>query len=241
MTTLAAVVDDEPLARARLKRLLALQGVDVVAEGENGQQAIEIVHQSKIDILFIDINMPIKNGLDAVVEIDREMENGPAVVFCTAYDSYAIEAFKTNAVAYLLKPFDTQELRAALEKAASVSRMQINRLLENQQLEKTLAIHHEGALQNISVSRFAYFHSTDKHVFAVFTSGEEVLVDQTLKQLESKLEESFIRVHRASLVNRQEASKLIRSDGQTVLELRSIDRRIPVSRRHLPEVKKCFQ
>lgn len=241
MTMLAAVVDDEPLARMRLKRLLEMRDVRVVAEGENGAQAIEIVQQNRIDILFIDINMPVMNGLDAVRAIDSLDDNGPAVVFCTAYDEYAIDAFRTNAIAYLLKPFDVEELQAVLQKAKRVSRLQLGQLRNSQTLEKALTIHHLGVLKNIPISEIVYFYSNDKNVFAVFKDGLEVLVDQTLIQLERELEEDVIRIHRGYLVNRREISILFRHENQSKIELESLDRSLVVSRRHLAEVKQCFR
>jgi len=241
MTMLAAVVDDEPLARIRLKRLLEMHEVQVVAQGENGAQAIEIVKQHCIDILFIDINMPVMNGLDAVRAIDSLDENGPAVVFCTAYDEYAIDAFRTNAIAYLLKPFDVEELESVLQKAKRVSRLQLGQLRDSQTLEKALTIHHLGVLKNIPISAIVYFYSNDKNVFAVFRDGLEVLVDQTLIQLESELEEDVIRIHRGYLVNRREVSILFRHANQSKIELKSLDRSLVVSRRHLAQVKQCFR
>jgi two-component system response regulator AlgR len=241
MTMLAAVVDDEPLARMRLKRLLEMRDVRVVAEGENGAQAIEIVQQNRIDILFIDINMPVMNGLDAVRAIDSLDDNGPAVVFCTAYDEYAIDAFRTNAIAYLLKPFDVEELQAVLQKAKRVSRLQLGQLRNSQTLEKALTIHHLGVFKNIPISEIVYFYSNDKNVFAVFKDGLEVLVDQTLIQLETELEEDVIRIHRGYLVNRREIFILFRHENQSKIELESLDRSLVVSRRHLAQVKQCFR
>ena len=117
MTIKAVAIDDEPLARARLVRLLTMQGVDVIAQGENGQQAIDLVFENDdVDILFIDINMPIKTGLQAVNDICSTHLDPPAIVFCTAYDEYALDAFKTNAVAYLLKPIQAEDIANAIDK-----------------------------------------------------------------------------------------------------------------------------
>ncbi|MFT6407268.1 MAG: two-component system response regulator AlgR [Arenicella sp.] len=241
MSMLAAVVDDEPLARMRLKRLLEMHDVQVVAEGENGAQAIEIIEQNNIDILFIDINMPVMNGLDAVRRIDASADNGPAVVFCTAYDEYAIDAFRTNAIAYLLKPFDLQELKAALQKAKRVSRLQLGQLKDSQTLEKTLTVHRRGILQSIPMSEIVYFYSNQKNIFAVFKDGLEVLVDQTLIQLEEQFEGDVVRIHRGYLVNRRQILKLYRHENQSKIELESLGKSLVVSRRHLAEVKQCFR
>ena len=241
MTIRAIIVDDEPLARARLKRLLLMQGVDVIGEGENGHQAVELVLEHKIDILFIDINMPIKTGLEAVIDIGEKLDDVPAIVFCTAYEQYAVDAFQTDAVAYLLKPIQAADIANAIEKAASVNTFQRDHLFEQEVGSKTLAIHFEGALQNMPLERFLYFYSESKNVFAVLDSGQEILVDYTLKVLEHDFGGYFVRTHRAYLVNKKQAARLLRYDSSAELELLTGDFRLPISRRHLSEVKKCFQ
>ena len=152
MTIRAIVTDDEPLARARLTRILSMHGVDVVAQGENGQQAIELVFEHDIDILFIDISMPIKTGLQAVIEIYEKHQDPPAVVFCTAYDEYALDAFNTNAVAYLLKPIQADDIVTAIEKASNVNKLQRTSLFQQESGNRTIAIHHEGCLLYTSPS-----------------------------------------------------------------------------------------
>lgn len=242
MTIKAIIVDDEPLARARMKRLLTMQGVEVVAEGENGRDAVALVLAHDIDILFIDINMPIKNGMQAVHELGEKLEDLPAVVFCTAYDEYAVDAFKTNAVAYLLKPIQAQDIEKAIEKAASVNKFQREQLFEKEVGHKTLAIHYDGAIQNMPIARFLYFKSENKNVFAVLDTSEEILVDQTLKSLETLFVDDFVRAHRAFLMNKYHANRLVRNDsGSMHIELYQTDFLVPVSRRHMSEVKKCFQ
>lgn len=236
----AAVVDDEPLARARLKRLLTAQNVAVVAEGENGQHAIDIVKEQAIDLLFIDINMPVMNGLQAVSQIDATCDIAPAIVFCTAYDQYAVEAFRTNAVAYLLKPFDVEQLRAALAKAKTLTEMQVKSLSQKHVSGPTVALHYEGAIQNMPLAKIAYFYSTEKNVFAVLTNMHSVLIDKTLKQLEVLFGDDVIRIHRSFVVNRGELEQLLRSEGRVDVRLKSGDTTLTVSRRHIAQVKKCF-
>jgi len=241
MTIQAIVVDDEPLARTRLKRLLVAESADVVAQGVNGQEAVDLVRAHSVDMLFIDINMPIKNGLQAAEEISL-MEKPPAIVFCTAYDQYAIAAFKTNAVAYLLKPVQTRDIREAITKAAVLNRFQINQLLDQRTLVNSLSVHYQGALQNVPSNEFVYFRSVDKNVYATLSNGDEILVDKTLKKLEADLGDEFVRVHRAALMNKQQALKLIKGDdGKVSVVLKSVDVSLPVSRRHLSEVKQCFK
>ena len=242
MTIRAIVTDDEPLARARLARILSMHGVDVVAQGENGQQAIELVSKHDIDILFIDINMPIKTGLQAVTEICEKHEDPPAVVFCTAHDEYALDAFSTNAVAYLLKPIQADDIAAAIEKASSVNKFQRTSLFQQESGSRTIAVHYEGVLQNLPVTRFLLFKSENKHVFGILDNGQELLIDDTLKNLVEQFSDDFVRTHRATLMNRHQASSLKKNaDGTVHVQLKNSDLCLPVSRRHLSEVKKCFQ
>lgn len=241
MSIKAIVVDDEPLARARMRRLLTAKGLNVVAEGENGQQALDLVAQHSVDMLFIDINMPVKSGLAAAAEISDTIEHPPAIVFCTAYDEFAIEAFKSNAISYLLKPIQADELDKAIGKASAVSRLQFNHLLQQNRGIASLAVHHQGALQNIELNQFSYFCSIDKNVFAVLLSGEQILVDKTLKFLEAEYPDDLIRVHRSHLANRHHLQQLVKSeDGQVEVVLKHSGAALVVSRRHLSQVKKCF-
>lgn len=240
MSVNAAVVDDEPLARARLKRLLTMQGVNVVAEGENGYEALEIASRSDVDVMFLDINMPQKNGLDAAREMNDLVAQPPALIFCTAYDHFAVEAFKTNAVAYLLKPFETKDLEAALDKAASLSRLQVAKLIELQSGNASLPMMIAGVLENVPTSKVVYFQSVDKHVYAVLESGIENLVDMTLKEIEEKYDRYFVRVNRSVVVNRIQALRLVRSNGASKLEIKHNNIQFSISRRRLSEVKECF-
>lgn len=239
----AAIVDDEQLARARLKRLLTDQQVDIVAEGQNGQEALHIAQHFQFDVLFIDINMPVMNGMDAVREISQCVDSPPAIVFCTAYDQFAIDAFNTNAISYLLKPIQAQDIANALKKASTINRIQRMTLMESKEAPvKHYAVHYQGALQNIPASQFAYFHSVEKNVFAVLEDGDEVLIEATLKSLEQDLNEAFLRIHRNALVNKQQVSRLIKDEkGMMQLELKVNAVSLAVSRRHVSEVKKCFQ
>ncbi len=236
------VVDDEPLARARLRRMLGAADAEVIAEGENGAQAIELVKQHEVDVLVIDINMPTMNGMEAVKAIESQLSAAPAVVFCTAHDEYAVQAFNTDAVAYLLKPFSQKELEQALERA--VRHSQLSSSLEkipgiNEAPE--IVMHYQGELQKVRLSEIAYFYSHEKSVFAVMKNGDEVFIDYSLKHLEEHYGDHFIRSHRAYLVQTNELVALHRTDLGSQVKLRSCDVAIPVSRRHLKFIKACFK
>ena len=236
----AAIVDDEPLARARLKRMLGAANVEVVAEGENGQQALDIVRKHRLDLLVIDINMPSINGMDAVRQIEGEMDTPPAIMFCTAYDQYAVEAFKTNAVAYLLKPFSQAELEQALHRVEKKTEVRVATTAAETSHRLELVMHYKGQLQKVDVRNIVYFFSQDKAVYAVMKNADQVLVDKPLKELESIVGDRFIRLHRAFLAQTMELQALLKTDQGNSVSLRSSQQELPLSRRHLKEVKQCF-
>jgi len=239
----AIVVDDEPLARSRLARLLGNEGIAVVAQAENGEQAIDVVGATPADILFIDIQMPMMDGLQAASVINEKFTHPPAIVFCTAYEEYAIEAFKTNAVAYLLKPVNSGELRSSIAGAKRLNRAQLASVVGVAQTadEATISVHVGGSLEKLSIDAFGSFRSLDKHVFGQMLDGPEVMVNYTLKELESVFLSDVLRVHRSVLVNRSLVYKLARTNSGVAMVVLTNDSEFLVSRRHLSEVKKCFK
>jgi len=235
----AVIVDDEPLARSRLKRLLGnVEQVEVLAEGENGEQALELVRQYQPELLFLDIQMPVKNGLQAANEI-LQLEKSPAIIFCTAYDQYAIQAFKAQAAAYLLKPIMLEDVLQAINQASQLSQLQLNHLLDAQAPMPMLNIQHQDYIERKPLQEVSYFRSEGKHVVAGSVDGAEVIIDYTLKTLEERFPNELIRVHRNALVNRAYLLKLQRDAGQVSVVLQD-NRQFAVSRRHLSEVKQCF-
>ena len=241
MSIKAIVVDDEPLARQRLTRLLSELDINVVAQGADGKDAVQLSDQYSVDIVFLDINMPNQNGLDAAKEIVSKQDQPPSIIFCTAYDNYALEAFTTNAAAYLLKPVSRTHLNAAISKSQSVSRIQIQAWLGKQSVVTTLAIKTGSITQNIPTSEFLYFLTIEKNVYAMQIDKGETLVNYTLKELEEILPDTFIRIHRNCVLNRDYIEKLIRGKNSAArVTLRHTDKEFDVSRRHLKQVKEVF-
>jgi two-component system response regulator AlgR len=268
----AIVIDDEPLARQRLSRLLLEIGVKVVAQGETGQQAIDLLAAHEADLIFLDISMPNKNGLQAASEIQC-LQNPPAIVCCTAFEQYAIQAFKANAVAYLLKPVASEDLIQSIDNATRLSSLQINSLQYNSALssqpaglqntsrsdvmldnvqQQPIYLSHRGTKQKYLSNDFVYFRSVDKIIVAGHVDGQETVVDYSLKDLQLLLLRQFIRLHRNCLVNREYLIKLTRDDdglhyvyvGDSAAGINADQgkqHKFVVSRRHLTEVKQCFQ
>lgn len=243
MTISALIVDDERLARNRLRRLLEQQEVEIVGEGQNGEHALALVRNHAADIIFLDINMPVMNGLEAAACIAKEIAQPPSVVFCTAYDEYALDAFATNASAYLLKPVSSEDLSRVIIQAGKISRLQAAQAAAETGIipSALLKISNRGKVENIPLSEIAYFKSLDKHVFAFIRERGEVLVDYTLKELQAIFPHSLVRTHRSSLAVISNLRKLDR-DGQggAMVYVAFADAALPVSRRHFAEVRACF-
>lgn len=234
------IVDDESLARNRLKRLITkLDLGDVLAEAENGIEAIDKVNQYAPDCVLMDIQMPGMTGLEAAQHI-AQMETPPAVIFTSAYDEFALQAFKVQAVDYLVKPVNSDALQQAFAKLSKLNKAQTQLLQQSQSRTHISAKTHNG-LELIPVEKIQVFRADQKYI-SVFYEGGEVLIDEPLKSLEDEFCDRFIRVHRSALVNQAYVSGLEKTEeGTTLIRVKGVDDEIQVSRRHLSEVKKRLQ
>lgn len=234
------VVDDEPLARERLRSMIdAIEGYDWVGEAGDGVAAVGLYKDYQPDLVLLDIAMPGMNGIEAARHFAQQDEP-PAVIFCTAYGDYALEAFDAAAVGYLLKPVRSEHLIAALDKAARLNRLQMLEL-DNPEFhaasQKThiSARSHRG-VELLEIAQISHFVSEDKYVFAHHQGGQTIL-EQSLKALEEELENLFIRVHRNALVSVKHIEALERSSGEAHVRLKGTNARPQVSRRHLKSLK----
>ena len=236
------IVDDEALARHRINRLLSeITSVEVVATADNGQQAIDSALKYQPDLVFMDIQMPVKSGLVAAKEIIEQLDRPPAIVFCTAFDQHAVDAFRLNAAAYLLKPVMIEDLQTAIQQAGALTQFQVSKLLEQKSIASTICIQHSNYIENILLGDILYFRSELKNVVAGLVGGAEVVVDYTLKDLENQFGGEFVRAHRNSLINKRQLIKLLRDqNGKDILKLSDSPLTFEVSRRNLLTVKKCF-
>ncbi|GAA6139039.1 alginate biosynthesis regulator AlgR [Arenicella sp. 4NH20-0111] len=233
------IVDDEPLARARMERLLSqIDVIDVVGAACDGREALKMVDELSPNLIFMDVQMPHMNGLDAASAImERFEDDPPAIIFCTAFDQYAIDAFKVSASDYLLKPVSVTDLEDAIDRACLVSQLR-----KPEQLDESnfLPIKHLNYVEKRPMSDVVYFRSEGKHVVVGLTDATEVFIDSTLKDLEQKYFSKMVRVHRNSLLSRERLTKLVRGPEGDFVELSGSDKVFQVSRRMLSEVKKCF-
>ena len=236
------LVDDEPLARDRLRTLLAdLAGQlpsEVVGEAGNGLQALDRLREQTFDVVLADIRMPGMDGIELASHLGR-LEKPPAVIFTTAYDNYAVQAFDLNAVDYLLKPVRAQRLLAALQKV-SVHRADADLLAQiGQQVRgggrTHLSCHERGRLLLVPVAEVLYFKADLKYVTAR-TVDREYLLDEALTHLENEFADRFMRLHRAVLVAKDALAGFEKAAGDDAEAygwalLRGVPEKLPVSRR----------
>lgn len=188
------LVDDEPPARARLARLLAaLPGVAVVGEAGDGAQALALVQTLALDALLLDVQMPEVSGLDVAASLP---EGGPAVVFVTAFDRYALQAFDAAAVDYLLKPVDPARLQRALQR---LRQQRGARRTTRQPPPQQLLVPERDRLHVLRCAEIRWLQAADNYV-EVHAAGRSWLLRRTLAGLLADLGPAFVRIHRGSAV-----------------------------------------
>lgn len=238
------IVDDEAPARDRLRQLLADDEThEVIGEAGNGRDAITAVNELAPDVVLLDIRMPGLNGIEAANHLNG-LDEPPAIIFTTAYDEYAIEAFEANAIGYVLKPVRRARLEQALKQASRISPSRIDEIAVAAQLptQRThLSVRVKDELKLIPVDAITHCVADQKYVRLHHTDGEH-LTDESLKSLEEEFSDLFVRIHRGAIV----ALKFIDGiqklpDGKTRVNLRDIqsdDDSLIISRRHLSTVRR---
>lgn len=234
------IVDDEAPARARLRRIVEeLEGCEVVGEAGNGREALRHSESMQPDVLLLDIRMPDMDGIETARHLSR-LEAPPAVIFTTAYDSYAIDAFDAEAVGYLLKPVRRERLVRALRQAARLGRTQLTALARSgpqPAARGSICVRKASGLQLIAIDEISYFEADQKYVTVHHRGGQDLL-DEPLKDLASEFDDRFIRIHRSILVAAAHLDRLERNEsGHYEVWLKNVDRALPVSRRHVTDVK----
>jgi two-component system, LytTR family, response regulator AlgR len=237
------VVDDEALARGRLRHLIdGMDGWEVVGEAGNGADALEVFSRNGADVVLLDIRMPGMDGLSAARKL-AELDQPPAVIFTTAYDRFAMEAFEAQGVDYLLKPIRAERLNQALERAKRPSRAQLGDLRlqtgegETEEGRQHIRARMGDQLHLIPIGDVLFFRAEHKYVVVRHRDGE-VLVEEPLKQLEEEFGRRFQRIHRNALVAVDQVSRLEKvGRGRFRLYLRDSDESLEVSRRMLPAVR----
>lgn len=227
------IVDDEPLARARLRRLLAAHP-EIVVIGEAGNTAIAqaSVQAQEPDLVFLDIEMPGESGLDWAARL-RERPLPPAIIFTTAHPQHALEAFTAGPVDYLLKPIEPDRLAQAIARARQPTRA-------HQDREPALNIQIGRTQRIVRASQVIALLSEDKYTRLIHGSGE-ALIDHSLREAETLLGDYVLRIHRNSLVNRARLKGIHRDGaGRHFAEIQGLDAALEISRRALPQVRQAL-
>ena len=233
------IVDDEAPARDRLRRLLEEIGdCESIAEAGNGEEALAYCSEQLPDVVLLDVRMPGLSGIEIARHIDT-LQDPPAVIFTTAYDQYAVEAFETEAVGYLLKPVRKEKLAHALRHASRVSPSRLVKVAQTARLEhrrEQICARLGDQLKLIPLTDIYYFLADQKYV-TVRHKGGESLIDESLKALAEEFSADFVRIHRNALVAEKQISAVERTDeGRYNVRIRECGTVLEVSRRHAAEL-----
>lgn len=204
------ILDDEPAAVQRLKELIKQypSTFKIIATSQDPADAIHLINDLSPDLIFLDIQMPEITGFDLI----KALKKIPLIVFCTAYDQYALKAFETNSIDYLLKPVKKERLEQTIEKlnrlTSAPDQNELIKLMEQVSFGSrrkdltSITIRQNNKIQFYKLSDIAYFKAADKYVSLFLKNGEEKISEKSLVQLEQDLPDNFLRVHRSVIINR---------------------------------------
>lgn len=237
------IVDDEPPARARMQRLVeSLPGWAVAGVCGTGDQAIELVEELNPAVVLLDIRMPGMSG----VEVARRIAGNPApppVIFVTAYDEYAVQAFDAQAVGYLLKPVRKEKLERALQQARRLIPAEGTQLAPAKPgaaSRDTIAVMVGAELRMVPLQDVRFFRADQKYVTLYHAAGESV-IDESLKRLAKELSPNFFRINRGILVALSAIEALERDEqGRPLVRLRETGEMLPVSRRRSADLRRAL-
>ena len=232
----AMIVDDEAPARSELRYLLDETGqTEIVAEAASVREAIEKLKEYPCDVIFLDINMPEATGLQ-LADALRRLKFPPAVVFVTAYSEHALDAFKVNAIDYLVKPVETDRLQQAIVRV----REHVSLHAQAQHSER-IPVEKGGKKILVSIDKIRFVMARDDYAY-LQTDTDRYFSTVSLAQLEKRLDgHGFFRVHRGYLVNLSMVQEVEAVAGGTLLlSLADVEDKIPVSRRRVSALKKAL-
>lgn len=239
------VVDDEAPARERLRQLLDdVEGFDCCGDAANGEAALEMAGEVRPDIVLLDIRMPGMDGIQTAHHLNA-LDEPPAIVFATAYDEYAIDAFDARAIGYVLKPVRRAKLEAALAHAARLAGPVLREAADAAGVgarRRHICARTMDRLILIPVDEISHFVADQKYVQVRHARGE-TLIDESLKSLEDEFEDLFVRIHRSALVAVDKIARIEKTqDGRTRVVMRdgshAADKELIISRRHIADVRR---
>lgn len=238
------IADDEPLLRFHLQKALSevWPEAEVLAQAANGEEALALIEELKPDVAFLDIHMPGLSGLEVAVQVAKK-NLSTKVVFLTAFDEHAVEAFDQGAVDYLLKPLDETRLQKTIERLQTYASNQqgpdeqlqlLMTLVQQKKPEKLLShlnVQQGDNIHVVAVPDVLYFKAEDKYT-TVYTANDNYLIRLTIKQLEAQLDDKeFWLIHRGTLVNASQIERVEKTlQGSLQLFVRGLKEPLPVSR-----------
>jgi two-component system, LytTR family, response regulator len=228
------IADDEPIARATIEALVREDAeLSVVHVCQDGSAALAALRLGGVDLALLDIEMPGLTGLDVIQELGAAAP--PAVIFATAYDHFAVQAFEVRAVDYVLKPYDDDRLRAALVRAKT-------RLAEREAADRMgegkITIHKEGRVEVIDIRNLVWVEAADQYVRLHTTEGETLMRAAMSKLEETLPPQRFVRVHRSAIVDMDRVVGLESSVGGGATLTLEGGQQAPVSRSRVADVRK---
>ncbi|GAA0207420.1 LytTR family DNA-binding domain-containing protein [Kangiella japonica] len=223
------IVDDEQPARDRIRRLLNhYSKINIAAEAANGQEALELIQQHKPQLIFLDISMPVMNGVELAKILSQQFPQ-LKIIFTTAYDQYALDAFDVNATDYLLKPIRKERLHKALSK-----------LIPAEHEQEHITIRERDSVKKILLKDILFLQSDQKYV-EIHLAEQTLLASESLKELENRFAHLFLRIHRSTLVNRQHFYGIEQDDRCCFALLRNCKCKPIISRRHQADARQFLQ
>ena len=214
----ALVIDDEPAARRLMRNLLQAHGdvVEVIGEASTGKEAIEKIQSANPDLIFLDIQMPDLTGFEVI----EQLEEKPNIIFTTAYEQYAMKAFETFSIDYLLKPIKEERLEQSIKKLKEFGRLnqsinigglqEIIRQFQAPKKATALPIKTGDRINLVRYENISYLEAQDKYVCVYTLEGQKYLTDQSLTILTEKLPDSFCRIHRSYIINKEKIREMHR-------------------------------
>lgn len=247
----AVIVDDEALARRTIRTSLKdFPQISVVAECSNGLEAVEAILQHKPELVFLDIQMPAMDGLEVINTVG--VENMPFVIFVTAYDQYAVEAFEKHAFDYLLKPYSHKRFNTAITRILGFIEKQqqepqnekllqvMQEIQPKPQFISRLAVRSTSRIYFLQVSEIEWFEAAGNYV-EIHVDDATHLLRETMSNLESKLDpQSFLRIHRSAIVNFDHIQE-IQPDGHDYIVVMSSGKKMGMSRTYKEKLNKAIQ
>ncbi len=240
------IADDEKPARQRLHSLIQelSDNYEVIADASNGEETVRQCVELKPDLVLLDIRMPIMDGINAARELAK-FNTPPVIIFVTAYDEHALQAFDSNAIDYLLKPIRKERLLAALEKAKVFTRARWHSLQKSQlgteKIRSHICVHERGELTLIRVSDIRFFMADQKYVVAQVPE-RQILIDESLKSLEKEFPHRFVRAHRNALAALEHIQALERDAiGRFKIRFNDVSEKIEVSRRNATTIRSALR